>query len=92
MKFFKRNQNIILLVFAGLAIRIILSFFGTLHLDQGTFIAWSNILVRDGFKNFYNSWSDYLPGYLYFLWGLGKLNALNFIPQTLLIQTSGNVG
>lgn len=78
--------NIVYVLLGALIVRLILSFFGTLHLDQGTFVAWSSILVRDGFKNFYNSWSDYLPGYLYFLWGLGRLNALNFIPQTLLYK------
>lgn len=63
-----------------------MSFFGTLHLDQGTFVAWSNILINDGFKNFYNSWSDYLPGYLYFLWGLGKANLVGTLPQQVLYK------
>jgi len=30
-------------------------------------------LATEGFGNFYNGWSDYLPGYLYVLWFLGKL-------------------
>lgn len=82
MRFFEKSKSIILVLFFALILRLLLSFFGTLHLDQGTFIAWSNILIRDGFRNFYNSWSDYLPGYLYFLWGLGKINLSGFLPET----------
>jgi Gpi18-like mannosyltransferase len=86
MRFFEKNKNIILILFFALFLRILLSLFGTLHLDQGTFIAWSNNLVTGGFKNFYNGWSDYLPGYLYFLWGLGKVNAIGTIPDVMLYK------
>jgi len=48
-------------------------------------------LVKDGFKNFYNGWSDYLPGYLYFLWGLGKVNSLGIISQSLLYKLPANI-
>ncbi|MEK7498128.1 MAG: glycosyltransferase family 39 protein [Patescibacteria group bacterium] len=78
---------IIILLLSGLMVRIALSFFGTLTLDQNTFIAWSNILVNGGFRNFYNGWSDYLPGYLYALWVLGKVNTLNIIPTIVLYKT-----
>lgn len=86
MDFVKRNKNLVLIFLLAFFLRIILSFFGTLNLDQGTFIAWSNILVSGGFKSFYNSWSDYLPGYLYFLWFLGKINTFNILPQTVLYK------
>jgi len=70
--------------------RILLSFFGTLELDQGTFISWSNILVDGlvdgGLKKFYNGWSDYLPGYLYVLWILGKINIFGGFFQTLIYK------
>jgi len=65
-------------------VRIIFSAFGTLRLDQGTFISWSLMLVKDGFKIFYNSWSDYLPGYLYVLYFLGKIR--NFVPDVVLYK------
>lgn len=68
----------------GLIVRIILGFFGTLKLDQGTFIAWSANLSENGFKNFYQGWSDYLPGYLYILWFLGKIRGI--IPDVLLYK------
>ncbi|EKE13101.1 MAG: dolichyl-phosphate-mannose-protein mannosyltransferase family protein [uncultured bacterium] len=89
MKFFKRYKNILYLLLFALILRIPLSFFGTLELDQNTFIAWSSDLAKNGFKNFYNGWSDYLPGYLYFLWGLGKVNLLNIFPEVLLYKIPG---
>lgn len=55
-------------------------------MDHGTFVAWSNILIQGGLANFYNSWSDYLPGYLYILYILGKLKAILPIPEVLLYK------
>lgn len=78
--------NILHILFAALILRIVLSFFGTLQFDQGTFIAWSTNLATNGFKNFYNSWCDYLPGYLYVLWLLGKVNLLGIVPQVMLYK------
>ncbi len=69
-----------------MVVRLLLSGFGTLALDQGTFIAWSISLVKEGFRNFYDGWSDYLPGYLYILWLLGKIKALNILPDVLLYK------
>lgn len=91
MRFFDRHKNIILVLLFALVLRIALSFFGTLGLDHGTFVAWSNILAKDGFRNFYNSWSDYLPGYLYFLWGLGKVNSLRIFSDVLLYKLPANL-
>jgi len=82
-----KGQGIILgLLLGGLILRLGLSFFGTLNLDHGTFVAWGNLLVRDGFKNFYNSWSDYLPGYPYFLWLLSKIDLLGIVPEVVLYK------
>mgnify|MGYP001599712601 CR=1 FL=1 len=67
--------------------RLFLSSTGTLSLDFNTFVAWSQQLVRDGLGNFYNGWSDYLPGYLYVLWLLGQVNTiLPALPDTLLYK------
>ncbi len=52
-------------------------------------MAWSDIVVRGGFKHFYDGWSDYLPGYVYVLWLLGKIRfALQPVPfiETLLYK------
>lgn len=73
-RFIKENREIALVLFSALIFRLFLANFGTLQLDHGTFVAWANSLASNGFKTFYNDWSDYLPGYLYVLWFLGKLN------------------
>lgn len=83
---FKIDSKLILILFAGLFIRLLLSSFGTLPLDQNTFIAWSHSLALKGFSGFYNSWSDYLPGYLYVLWTLGKINILGAISPSILYK------
>lgn len=78
--------DIVYVLVLGFIIRILLSFFGTLQLDHGTFVAWSMSLAKDGLASFYNNWSDYLPGYPYVLWVLGKVHAFNVIPETLLYK------
>lgn len=72
----KIDFSIILIFFSAFVLRLFLSNFGTLQLDHGTFVSWSNLLVQNGFKNFYLGWSDYLPGYLYVLSILGKINLI----------------
>lgn len=86
MKLFKNNRKLIALILCGFAFRLILSFFGTVQLDQSSFIAWGNSLVNEGYKSFYNSWSDYLPGYLYFLWALAKFAPSVIIPESVLYK------
>mgnify|MGYP001558558194 FL=1 len=71
---------------AGFIFRLFLANFGTLQLDHGTFVAWGNSLTSGGFKNFYNGWSDYLPGYLYVLWILGKINLVLPFLQTITFK------
>lgn len=76
LKFLREKNEIFLILLSAFVFRLFISNFGTLELDHGTFIAWSNNLVSGGFKNFYSGWSDYFPGYLYFLYILGKINLL----------------
>jgi len=90
LKFTKLNKllesKILFLILTALTLRIVLSFFGTLQLDFNTFLAWSNILVDEGFSKYYLGWSDYLPGYPYLLFLLGKINQLSILPQVLLYK------
>ena len=74
------QQEIFLLLGAGLVLRLLLAQQGTLALDQNTFIAWSRMLTVNGFKGFYANWSDYLPGYLY------VLRILNFFQDFVAIE------
>lgn len=58
----------------ALLLRIFLTPFGTFGVDVATFQNWSEVLIRYPFDRFYEiSRSDYLPGYNYFLWFLGKI-------------------
>jgi dolichyl-phosphate-mannose-protein mannosyltransferase len=79
-------KKLLIILILGLVVRLILSPFGTLRLDQNTFIAWSNILAERGFSHFYNGWSDYLPGYLYILWFLVKIKSFLPIPEVLVYK------
>lgn len=84
--YLRENSSILTLLLAALLVRLILSPFGTLSLDQNTFIAWSQRLAIYGFGKFYEGWSDYLPGYLYVLWFLGKVRTLFPIPDVILYK------
>ncbi len=85
-KVHKPNFNIFAILFFALIFRLFLANFGTLQLDHGTFVAWAGSLATSGLKNFYNGWSDYLPGYLYVLWILGKINLIFPSLQTLTFK------
>lgn len=74
-----------LLVFAVL-LRAVIMPYGGFPTDIGTFKGWANALAERGPEAFYGSgFADYLPGYLYVLWLIGKMHAyLRFSDQALL--------
>ncbi|MCL4382870.1 glycosyltransferase family 39 protein [Patescibacteria group bacterium] len=80
---------VFLILLVGFLLRIFLSVFGTLELDVNTFIVWAGRLNEVGFTNFYDSWSDYLPGYLYILKFLGGVNSSWGIPKEVLFKFPG---
>lgn len=82
---FQSKIGIGTILFTGLVLRLLLFRVGTLYLDFNTYVAWSNRLVNLPLKEFYNAWSDYLPGYLYVLFFLGKIKSLP-IPAELLYK------
>ncbi len=71
----KDNRFLYLILILGFLLRVLLSSRGTYMADFNSWIGWSNRLVEVGFEKFYESWCDYLPGYLYVLWILGKLKS-----------------
>ncbi len=73
---YKINYLLFLFLGIGLVFRLLLTSFGTFQIDFGDWVAWSNRLVTYPFSQFYDAWSDYLPGYLYVLWLLGILRNL----------------
>src|SRR5918996_4726848 len=57
--------------------------------DLDIFRAWSERLARDGPAHFYDiGRSDYPPGFLYVLWGIGRLSAFvsNGPPSNYLLK------
>lgn len=75
--FIKNGQAmIIVLLLVAFLFRILLAPYGTLFSDFNTWLGWSNRLVSHQFSQFYDAWSDYLPGYLYVLWLLGYLKKI----------------
>jgi len=81
------RKGIIYFLMVAFLFRVLLSFFGTLELDFNTFLAWSNRLQEFGFARFYGVWSDYLPGYLYVLWLLGKIKVfVSWFPVQFLYK------
>lgn len=83
VKNFLKN-GITIILFATFFLRLSFINLGTLELDFNTFLAWSINLAENGFRNFYNGWSDYFPGYLYVLWFLGKIKGI--LPDIILYK------
>ena len=76
----------LLLVGAAL-VRALIMPYGGFPTDIGTFKAWAHALAERGPTGFYRGGglADYLPGYLYVLWGIGELHAvLRLNDQALL--------
>jgi Gpi18-like mannosyltransferase len=67
--------EIVLSLVAAFAIRFAFSFLPSFQLDMGTWLSWAHRLASSGFANFYSdtTWTQYTPGYLYYLWLIGKL-------------------
>lgn len=75
----KFKDFIIFILLLNLILRLMLLPIEGFRIDTGTFTAWSARLSELGPTRFYSPdyFSDYLPGFLYILWILGKIN--NFI-------------
>lgn len=76
----------------GFLARLYCSQFFTYTGDFEIWKQWARGLATTGFARFYETqWSDYLPGYLYVLWGLQKLSyAAPFIPEEILFKLPAN--
>jgi Gpi18-like mannosyltransferase len=78
LSFSFRVPAILVVLVAGLAVRLLLATFPGFGIDVGTFQAWSFQLADRGPWNFYDtdSFTDYSPGYLYLLWAIGELHQI----------------
>ncbi len=75
-----------LLLVGAAIVRALIMPYGGFPTDIGTFKAWASALAQHGPAGFYREgFVDYLPGYLYVLWGIGELHAaLRLNDQALL--------
>src|SRR6185369_1868769 len=66
----------IIIVFA---IRFLFSYLPSFGFDMGTWFGWANRLNSLGLSKFYSDvdWTQYTPGYMYWLWIIGKFGWLN---------------
>lgn len=71
-----KNNKITIFLLVALIMRLFLHDTLTYTLDVNTYIAWGHRLQEVGFGQFYQQWSDYLPGYLYVLWFLAGVERL----------------
>ena len=67
---------ILVVLVAGLILRLLLATFPGFGIDVGTFQAWSQQMAAGGPWDFYDTdfFTDYAPGYLYVLWLIGELH------------------
>ncbi|MDR1541984.1 MAG: hypothetical protein LBU32_29195 [Clostridiales bacterium] len=81
ISFFKQREAkfapIALIIFTGLVVRLLLIGNVGNAGDLGLFASWSQRLQETTFARFYHPdfFCDYLPGYLYILWAIGRIQA-----------------
>lgn len=73
--FLKNNWRLVLLFLAIVVLRLYLLSQPSLAIDMNSWKAWTSRLLELGLSKFYSPdyFSDYLPGYLYILFGLGSI-------------------
>lgn len=73
---YKKEINVLVpSILIVLAIKILFSFLPGFGFDIGSWFGWAGRLSSLGFSNFYSDsdWTQYTPGYLYYLWVVGKM-------------------
>lgn len=85
----KKYYPMIFSVIVVFAVRFLLSFLPSFGSDMGSWLGWAGRLSSLGFAKFYSdqSWTQYTPGFLYYLWAIGKFGSVNElaikVPMTL---------
>lgn len=75
----KKYYPIIFSAIIVFIIRFAFSFLPSFGADMGAWLGWAGRLSSLGFANFYSPtvWTQYTPGYLYWLWVIGKAGLVN---------------
>lgn len=74
-----RWSNLLIVLGAALLLKLILAASYEGHgTDMNCFSIWSDMIFKDGFWEFYHSdsFTDYPPGYMSLLWGVGALRSV----------------
>lgn len=81
------NKNIIRILLLIFLIRLTFALLPSFQVDMNAWLAWAERLAGGGFANFYSEtvWTQYTPGYLYWLWLVGKLRLVD--PLAIKIPT-----
>lgn len=78
------SYELILLIVVAFILRVIMAIVSKGHeTDVNCFLGWSEMIYQDGFSHFYASeaFTDYPPGYMYFLYVIGWIRNLLGIPN-----------
>ncbi len=90
MKLQKSVLYLILILLAGLVVRLLVSPYYTHGNDMGLWKYWANDISMQGFHNYFEkTWTDYLPFYFYILFILGKISLVFNINNDLLFKMPG---
>lgn len=78
-KFINENSTFIVLVFFVFVIRLLFSFLPGFSIDTNTWMAWAIRMAELGPGGFYSdaTWTQYTPGFLYWLWFGGAIGWVN---------------
>ena len=70
------DKSLIKLLLFVFLLRLLLSFLPSFEVDMSAWLAWAARLKTLGPAHFYSEtvWTQYMPGFLYWLWFLAKLN------------------
>jgi predicted membrane-bound dolichyl-phosphate-mannose-protein mannosyltransferase len=74
-KYYKEIGFIVPSILIVFIIRFLISFLPSFGFDMGSWLGWASRLSSLGFAKFYSdaSWTQYTPGFMYYLWLIGKL-------------------
>lgn len=82
---FKNEFMVLILILLIFAVKFVLSYLPSFDIDMGTWIAWAHRLAELGPWKFYSDtvWTQYTPGFLYWLWLVGKVGLANALSTKL---------
>ncbi len=77
---FIRHKTFLTILGIAVIVRLFFMSFAPFKTDMDSFIAWGEHVREVGFANFYSSgiWTDYAPGYFYFLWVVASIKGILF--------------